>query len=131
MRVVIDIYTIGMRRAVLDRVLSRHRFVESQRSPSSDPLLIWLTGGPGCSSLGALLTEWGPFRVNPDGATLSINPYAWNREANVLAIESPAGVGFSYSSNNDVSNNDNRVRSLNGYIYIVRIFRQQMRTIMH
>ncbi|PIO63253.1 serine carboxypeptidase [Teladorsagia circumcincta] len=36
-------------------------FVESQNNPSTDPVLVWLTGGPGCSGLSALLTEWGPF----------------------------------------------------------------------
>lgn len=69
MLVVIDFYTIGM--IEWSRwTLVIYRFVESQRAPSTDPVILWLTGGPGCSSLGALLTEWGPFRVNPDGATL-------------------------------------------------------------
>uniref|UniRef100_A0A8R1HTT3 Carboxypeptidase n=1 Tax=Caenorhabditis japonica TaxID=281687 RepID=A0A8R1HTT3_CAEJA len=36
-------------------------FVESQSNPATDPVLVWLTGGPGCSGLSALLTEWGPF----------------------------------------------------------------------
>lgn len=38
-------------------------FVESQGNPATDPVLVWLTGGPGCSGLSALLTEWGPFMV--------------------------------------------------------------------
>ncbi|KAI5654137.1 hypothetical protein M9H77_31324 [Catharanthus roseus] len=75
-------------------------FVESPQNASSKPLVLWLNGGPGCSSLGAgALTELGPFRVKKDGKTLYRNPYAWHQEANIIFLESPAGVGFSYSNN--------------------------------
>ncbi|XP_008802653.3 serine carboxypeptidase II-3-like [Phoenix dactylifera] len=76
-------------------------FAEAAASadPSSKPLVLWLNGGPGCSSLGyGAMEELGPFRVMSDGKTLFRNPYAWNRVANVLFLESPAGVGFSYSN---------------------------------
>jgi len=72
-------------------------FVESQNLPDTDPLVLWLNGGPGCSSLNGLLGENGPFIVNTDGKTLRSNPSAWNQIANVLYLESPSGVGFSYS----------------------------------
>jgi carboxypeptidase C (cathepsin A) len=72
--------------------------VESSQSPSADPLAFWTNGGPGCSGLLGMLTEQGPFRPNAD-MSLSLNKYAWNTISNMVFIESPAGVGFSYSDN--------------------------------
>lgn len=69
------------------------------REPDSRPLLLWLNGGPGCSSVAyGASEEIGPFRIKPDGKTLSLNSYSWNKLANLLFLESPAGVGFSYSN---------------------------------
>ena len=55
------------------------RFVESQGNPAKDPVVLWLNGGPMCSSLDGLLSEHGPFRVTDDGKNLTNNPYAWNK----------------------------------------------------
>ncbi|PIA46393.1 hypothetical protein AQUCO_01500135v1 [Aquilegia coerulea] len=73
-------------------------FVESPQNSSTNPLVLWLNGGPGCSSLIGAMEELGPFRVNSDGKTLYRNDYAWNNVANVIFLESPAGIGFSYSN---------------------------------
>ncbi|KAE8673492.1 Serine carboxypeptidase-like 40 [Hibiscus syriacus] len=73
-------------------------FAESPENSSANPLVLWFNGGPACSSLMGAMTELGPFRVNNDGKTLFRNNYAWNNVANVIFIESPAGVGFSYSN---------------------------------
>ncbi|KAG2683640.1 hypothetical protein I3843_10G041800 [Carya illinoinensis] len=73
-------------------------FVEAETEPASKPLVLWLNGGPGCSSVGAgAFCEHGPFK--PSGDILVRNDYSWNKEANMLYLESPAGVGFSYSTN--------------------------------
>ncbi|KAE8716469.1 Serine carboxypeptidase-like 46 [Hibiscus syriacus] len=72
-------------------------FAEAEVDPASKPLVLWLNGGPGCSSLGVgAFSENGPFR--PSGEVLVKNEYSWNREANMLYLESPIGVGFSYSA---------------------------------
>uniref|UniRef100_A0AAA9TKK5 Carboxypeptidase n=1 Tax=Bos taurus TaxID=9913 RepID=A0AAA9TKK5_BOVIN len=88
-------------------------FVESQKDPKSSPVVLWLNGGPGCSSLDGLLTEHGPFLIQPDGVTLEYNPYSWNLIANVLYLESPAGVGFSYSDDKSYATNDTEVAQSN------------------
>ncbi|XP_058751508.1 serine carboxypeptidase-like 45 [Vicia villosa] len=73
-------------------------FVEAEVEPASKPVVLWLNGGPGCSSVGAgAFVEHGPFKPTQNG--LIKNDYSWNKEANMLYLESPAGVGFSYSAN--------------------------------
>ncbi|XP_062403059.1 lysosomal protective protein-like [Sardina pilchardus] len=83
-------------------------FVESQNNPSTDPVILWLNGGPGCSALEGMLSENGPFHLRDDG-TVYINPYSWNQVANVLYLESPAGVGFSYSTSGKYATSDPEV----------------------
>jgi carboxypeptidase C (cathepsin A) len=75
-------------------------FVESSSANSpSDPVVLWTNGGPGCSGLTGFLSEQGPFRAvkrkNGKEAVLELNAYAWNKVANMIFIEQPAGVGFS------------------------------------
>lgn len=80
---------------------------------NTDPVTLWLNGGPGCSSMLGTQTinigfiqEIGPY-VLPDGVDyktddpLVENPYSWNKRSNLLFIESPAGVGYSYNLNPD------------------------------
>jgi serine carboxypeptidase-like clade 2 len=98
-------------------------FVESQRSPANDPVVLWLNGGPGCSSLGGFFEELGPFFPQEDG-TLAVNPYSWNKVANVIFLESPSGVGFSYSTDRaDYTVGD--VRTANdSYNFLLKFFQR-------
>ena len=57
---------------------------ESRSEPEKDPLILWLSGGPGCSSIVALLRENGPCTVNADAKTTTSNPFSWNTKANML-----------------------------------------------
>ena len=67
----------------------------SQRDPSVDPVIIWFNGGPGCSSLLGWAQEHGPYVLEDGSQEFTKNPYPWNKEASVIYLESPAGVGFS------------------------------------
>ncbi|CAB4289162.1 unnamed protein product [Prunus armeniaca] len=74
-------------------------FVEADKEPDKKPLTLWLNGGPGCSSIGGgAFTELGPFYPTGDGRGLRRNLMSWNRASNLLFVESPAGVGWSYSN---------------------------------
>ncbi|KAK6038331.1 serine carboxypeptidase [Cooperia oncophora] len=98
-------------------------FVESQHNPSGDPLVLWLSGGPGCSGIASLLTEWGPFMVNDDGKTLRKNPYSWNTKASVLTMDSPGGVGYSYADNGYIDTDDDQTAKEN-WEFLVEFFKK-------
>lgn len=67
---------------------------QSRESYETDPLVLWLTGGPGCASEVALFYENGPYQFNED-STLKSNPYSWNAVSNLLYVDQPIGTGFS------------------------------------
>ncbi|KAI0865245.1 carboxypeptidase S1 [Xylaria cubensis] len=71
-------------------------FFEARKDPANAPLSIWLNGGPGSSSLLGLFSENGPCYVNPDSNSTRLSEWSWNNEANMLYIEQPVQVGFSY-----------------------------------
>ncbi|KAK3163450.1 hypothetical protein QOZ80_1AG0003860 [Eleusine coracana subsp. coracana] len=80
-------------------------FVESERNPATDAVLLWLTGGPGCSAFTALAFEVGPVKYviepytpyNGSLPRLVRNPYSWTQMASILFLDSPVGSGFSYA----------------------------------
>lgn len=76
----------------------------SEKNPSKDPLVVRVSAGPACSSLYSWLYTKGPFVFNPYTHDFRINPNNWNKEANVLFIEGPAGVGFSFDSSGTSKN---------------------------
>ncbi|KAI0201909.1 Alpha/Beta hydrolase protein [Astrocystis sublimbata] len=62
--------------------------------------IIWLNGGPGCSSEDGALMEIGPFRVKDNDGNLQYNNGSWNEFANLLFVDNPVGTGFSYVDTN-------------------------------
>ncbi|CAK4616422.1 unnamed protein product [Aphanomyces euteiches] len=92
-------------------------FFESRSDPENDPLVLWLTGGPGGSSMLALLTENGPCTVADDSVTTVSNPYSWTNNANVIWVDQPIGTGFSYGSVAD-ADHDSKQAGTNMYYFL-------------
>ncbi|CAF2997789.1 unnamed protein product [Rotaria socialis] len=61
--------------------------------------VIWLNGGPGCSSLIGAWLGIGPFRFQGKD-TIIENDGSWHMSANLLFVDQPVGTGFSYTVNN-------------------------------
>ena len=95
---------------------------ESRNAPKTDPFILWLTGGPGCSGMLALLNENGPCSVvkgkddddlkgkDDDDLKTVNNPFSWTNNATVLWIDQPTGVGFSYGDAGDYDHDEKGVR---------------------
>ncbi|CAI9104249.1 OLC1v1002884C4 [Oldenlandia corymbosa var. corymbosa] len=103
-------------------------FIESERDPETDPLLLWLTGGPGCSGFSGLVYEMGPLRFDfeafdKDGsAQLILNPYSWTKRANIIFLDSPVGTGFSYNTTEEGYNTSDTKASEDVYTFLRKWF---------
>ncbi|KAI0124262.1 putative carboxypeptidase S1 [Xylariales sp. AK1849] len=71
-------------------------FFESRNAPEDAPVAIWLQGGPGTASIDQALGENGPCTVQTDSNSTVLNPWSWNNYANILYLDQPVQVGFSY-----------------------------------
>ena len=70
-------------------------FALAEKEPSKSPVVLWLNGGPGSSSIVGFLQEQGPLLINATGGLME-NPWSWTKYVNLLALEAPIGVGYSY-----------------------------------
>eukprot|EP01084_Bolivina_argentea_P071926 130659_1 len=83
--------------------------IEASEPTRDTPLMIWLNGGPGASSLTGLLAENGPFRIVPgsNGKTLTYNNYSWSTHYHMLFVDNPINTGFSFCNDgHEITNED-------------------------
>ncbi|KAH8080720.1 serine carboxypeptidase [Cristinia sonorae] len=71
-------------------------FFAARKNPETAPLILWLNGGPGSSSMEGIFDVNGPCRINNDSSSVSHNPTSWNEVANIIYVDQPIGVGFSH-----------------------------------
>jgi len=107
-------------------------FIQSESNAASDPVVLWFNGGPGSSSLIGCLTENGQMALNDDSLTnktqegvprLYYNPYSWSRYANVVYLESPKGVGFSFCDNPHNCHNTDESTAIDAHEFLVNFFK--------
>jgi len=84
-------------------------FFESRGDPETDPVILWMTGGPGCSDATALFAENGPCLLDGGRSEPRINEYSWNERASVIYIDQPCGVGYSFGDAADEDKNEKGV----------------------
>ncbi|WVZ20870.1 hypothetical protein V8G54_008192 [Vigna mungo] len=96
-------------------------FFESRNS-KNDPVVIWLTGGPGCGSELALFYENGPFQI-ANNLSLLWNDYGWDQASNILFVDQPTGTGFSYTSDDSDIRHDETGVSNDLYNFLQEFFK--------
>ncbi|KAI3853700.1 hypothetical protein MKW98_025217 [Papaver atlanticum] len=104
-------------------------FVVSERNPNEDPVVLWLNGGPGCSSFDGFVYEHGPFNFEKPKTygslpKLQLNPYSWSKVSNIIYLDSPAGVGLSYSDNQEDYKTGDLRTSLEMHTFLLKWFEQ-------
>ena len=79
-----DIYSGYLTTKIPDNELF-YVYFPSQNSPSTSPLMLWLNGGPGCSSLYGMLSEIGPVVFTDfTNKKFFTNEYSWNKNASFI-----------------------------------------------
>lgn len=73
-------------------------FFPAMHNPKTAPIILWLQGGPGASSMFGLFLENGPFIVTAN-KTLQMRKYSWTLAHNVIYIDNPVGTGYSFTDN--------------------------------
>ncbi|QLL30233.1 hypothetical protein HG536_0A00500 [Torulaspora globosa] len=101
---------------------------ESRNDPKKDPVVLWLNGGPGCSSLTGLFFELGPSSIGSDIKPI-YNPQSWNSNATVIFLDQPVNVGFSYSGSAGVS--DTVAAGKDVYAFLQLFFKQFPEYVKH
>ncbi|CAN8232401.1 unnamed protein product [Cochlearia groenlandica] len=102
-------------------------FVESEKDSTKDPVVLWLNGGPGCSSMDGFVYEHGPFRFEPaktdsSHQSLILNPNSWSKVSNIIYLDSPVGVGFSYSNNESDYETGDIKTALDSHTFLLKWF---------
>lgn len=82
--------------------------IQSMNAKEDTPLVIWLNGGPGASSLTGLFAENGPFRINSD-LSLEFFNGTWAKHYHLLFVDNPIDTGFSFCSQGQQIQNEDQM----------------------
>ncbi|KAI9491365.1 serine carboxypeptidase-domain-containing protein [Zychaea mexicana] len=93
--------------------------IEQANEKNTEKLIIWLNGGPGCSSMDGLFLENGPYRINPD-LTVNISSGGWQDHATVVYLDQPVGTGFSFADMNGYTKDMNQI--VDGFMVFLEKF---------
>ncbi|KIJ27001.1 hypothetical protein M422DRAFT_191548, partial [Sphaerobolus stellatus SS14] len=97
-------------------------FFESRRNPDTDDVVMWINGGPGCSSSTGLLMELGPCNIDMTGTSSNgtqWNPHSWTSVANMFFLDQPVGVGFSYADYGEtIETTEDAARNIYAFVRI-------------
>jgi len=99
-------------------------FFPAAKDKANAPVLLWLQGGPGASSLLGVFNINGPFSAyKRDGSMLKLRDHAWTNTHSVLYVDNPVGAGFSYTEDDSGYSIDQTAVARNLYASLVQFFK--------
>lgn len=96
-------------------------FFPAMNGAANAPVILWLQGGPGASSLYGLFEEHGPFSVGKSHG-LTLRNHTWVSTHSVLYVDNPVGTGYSFTSDDAGYSTDQSSVGLNMYEALVQFF---------
>ncbi|KAL3849526.1 hypothetical protein ACJIZ3_011408 [Penstemon smallii] len=117
---------VGIPAILEDRIKMFYFFFESRNNRSNEPVVVWLTGGPGCSGSLALFYENGPFHI-ANNLSLVWNNFGWDKVSNLIYVDQPIGTGFSYTSSKQDLRKSSESASVDFYDFLLAFFRKHPR----
>lgn len=115
-------HTVGVYTGYID-FGARHlffTFFESRNEPAKDDVILWIPGGPGCSSATGILMALGPCKLSPtNNSETVLREQSWNNRANLLFVDTPIGVGYSYADYGEVvMTTDEAAEDISTFVHI-------------
>ncbi|KAL7084934.1 hypothetical protein ACP275_14G253100 [Erythranthe tilingii] len=101
-------------------------FFKSRNNKNNDPVVVWLSGGPGCSGSLALFYANGPFRLT-NNLSLIWNNFGWDKVSNLIYVDQPIGTGFSDTSYNGDFRESTEAASMDFYDFLQAFFKKHPR----
>ncbi|KAH7432982.1 hypothetical protein KP509_07G049200 [Ceratopteris richardii] len=99
-----------------------YMFFESRGDKAKDPVVLWMSGGPGCSSELALFYENGPFQIT-NSLDLTWNEHGWDKASSIIFVDQPVGTGFSYTTDMRDMRHDEKGVSEDMYHFLQAFFK--------
>lgn len=99
-------------------------FFPAAKDKANAPVVLWLQGGPGASSLHGVFNINGPFSAYKcDGSMLKLRDHAWTNTHSMLYVDNPVGTGFSYTEDDSGYSTDQTAVAQNMYSALVQFFK--------
>ncbi|KAI5447580.1 serine carboxypeptidase-like 11 isoform X1 [Lathyrus oleraceus] len=104
-------------------------FIESENNPKEDPLMLWLTGGPGCSAFSALAIEIGPIEFKKETYNGSLpnlisRTHSWTKVSSIIFVDLPVSTGFTYATTDSGSQRSDSIQAHQAYQFFSKWLRE-------
>lgn len=97
-------------------------FFPAETNSMHAPVVVWLQGGPGVSSLFGLFSEHGPYNID-ENLNIFFRKYSWTKTLSMLYIDNPVGTGYSFTNSTEGYSKNEKDVGVNLYNAVSQFFK--------